>query len=316
MLLQLGVHIGQQNMSMDELRALWRRFDDAGLDWISVWDHLYEAPPAGGTIAHHEAVATAATLAADTTHARIGCLVFYVGYRNPGLLAKAAVTIDHISSGRFELGLGAGWHRWEAEAFGYDFPGPRTRLDMLDEAAGLIRRLLTEERTTHEGVHFRASNAAVVPGPVDGRLPIWIGGTGEKRTLRIAARHADGWNGSYVSASELRRLNGVLDRHCEELGRDPSEIERSTNVMFALGADADSSARAERVLAEQWGPMWERLSGGVLRGTPDEAIDQILEYHDAGAQMVNIAIRWPVDAEALHGYLTETIPAVRAALAR
>src|SRR5690606_9520968 len=86
--LQLGVHIGQQNMSMDELRALWRRFDDAGLDWISVWDLLSEAPPAGGTLAHHEAVATAATLAADTTPARVGWLVFYVGYRNPGLLAK------------------------------------------------------------------------------------------------------------------------------------------------------------------------------------------------------------------------------------
>src|SRR5690606_15877517 len=205
------------------------------------------------------------TLAADTTHARVGCLVFYVGYRNPGLLAKAAVTIDHISGGRFELGLGAGWHRWEAEAFGYDFPAPGTRLDMLDEAAGLIRRLLTEERTTHEGVHFRASNAAVVPGPVDGRLPIWIGGTGEKRTLRIAARHADGWNGSYVSASELRRLNGVLPLPALERPRRPRTRRRRA-------ADRDRCHRREADAADRRPPRrrLERLVRLGLRAAPPQ----------------------------------------------
>lgn len=312
-MLQLGAHIGQQNMSMADLRALWCRFDEAGLDWISVWDHLYEAPPAGGTIPHYEAVACLGALAADTTNARLGCLVFYVGYRNPGLLARAAITLDHISGGRFELGLGAGWHQWEAEAFGYDFPGPGERLDMLDEATGLIKSLLTQDRTTHDGAHFRASNASMLPGPVGDRLPIWIGGTGEKRTLRIAARHADGWNGSYVSPEEFARLGGVLDRHCDGIGRDPTEIERSTNLMFGLGADAASSARAEQTLAAQWGPMWQRLSAGVLLGTPDQAVERILAYHQAGAQMLNIAIRWPVDSEALDAYLTEVVPAVRAA---
>ncbi len=95
-------------------------------------------------------------LAADTQHARLGCLVFYVGYRNPGLLAKAAITIDHISGGRFELGLGGGWHEWEATAYGYDFPPVGQRLDMLDEAAGLINSYFTNERTTHDGAYFRA----------------------------------------------------------------------------------------------------------------------------------------------------------------
>ena len=120
--ISLGVHVGQQNMSMPEMRALWRDLDTRGVDWISAWDHLYEAPPNGGTEPHFESIATLSALASETSQARIGCLVFYVGYRNPALLAKAATTLDHISDGRFELGLGAGWHIWEANAHGFVFP--------------------------------------------------------------------------------------------------------------------------------------------------------------------------------------------------
>lgn len=309
--MQLGIHIGQQNMSMDAMRALWRRCD-GDLDWISVWDHLYEAPPAGGTIPNFEAVACLGALAADTQHARIGCLVFYVGYRNPGLLAKAATTIDHISGGRFELGLGGGWHQWEAEAYGYDFPSVGKRLDMLDEAAGLITSYFTNGRTTHDGEFFRAADASMLPAPVDGSMPIWIGGVGERRTLRMTARHATGWNAAYISPEEYRRLNGVLDRHCDELGRDPATIERSINLMFNLGVDDASAKRNEADLAAQWGPMWERVSAGALLGTPETAVESVLEYRDAGADLVNIAIRAPIDHEALEGYLTRTVPAVRA----
>ena len=108
--MQLGVHIGLQNMSMDELRTTWRRFDDAGIDWISIWDHLYEAPAAGGTTPLFEAVATLGALAAVTSKARLGCLMFCVPFRNPALLAKSLVAIDHLSGGRFVPGFGAGWH--------------------------------------------------------------------------------------------------------------------------------------------------------------------------------------------------------------
>ena len=172
MTISLGVHVGQQNMPMSEMRALWRKLDGAGVDWISAWDHFYEAPPRGGTQPHFEALATLGALAAETERARIGCLVFYVGYRNPALLAKAATTLDHISGGRFELGIGAGWHIWEASAYGYAFPDIGTRLDMLDEAAEVIRRLLTEERTTYSGRHFQVDDASCLPRPVQERLPI------------------------------------------------------------------------------------------------------------------------------------------------
>ncbi|MGF1597464.1 MAG: LLM class flavin-dependent oxidoreductase [Acidimicrobiales bacterium] len=319
MTVSLGAHVGQQNMTTDEMRAIWRWLDEAGLDWLSAWDHLYEAPPAGGTIPHYEAVATLGAMAVETTNVRLGCLVFYVGYRNPGLLAKAAVTLDHLSGGRFELGLGAGWHEWEAAAFGYDFPPLKTRLDMLDESVELISSLLTPptgdeiRRTTYEGSHVRADDASCLPAPVAGRLPIWIGGVGEKRTLRTAARTADGWNAAYIGPEEFGRLNGVLDSWCETEGRDPSTIERSVNLVFAMGADGEAAARAEAQLAADWGPMAERIRGGTLLGTPERAAEQVMAYVDAGADLVNVALRAPFDRQALSAYVEEVVAEVRAA---
>jgi F420-dependent oxidoreductase-like protein len=303
-----GVHIGQQNLTMADLRALWRRLDDAGVDWISVWDHLYEAPPAGGTVDHFEAAATLGALAADTRSARIGCLVFCVAYRNPGLLAKTATTIDHISGGRFELGLGAGWHQWEAEAFGYDFPPAGQRLDMLDEAVQLIRSLLTEPRTTHIGRYFRADNASCLPAPVQKPLPLWIGGTGERRTLRIAARHADGWNAAYVSAERYEHLVEVLDGHCHTEARDPSTIRRTVNLIFALDRDGIST---DDIIARQgWGPMTPVVREGALAGPPDAAGEQIQRYIESGAEGVNVALRAPWDDAVLDAYL-EQLPVFR-----
>ena len=309
---RFGAHAGQQNLTFDALRALWRRLDDGGMDWISAWDHFYEAPPAGGTQPHFEALATLGALAAETRHAQIGCLVFYVGYRNPALLAKAATTLDHISGGRFELGLGAGWHHWEAKAYGYDFPPLGTRLDMLDEAATLIRSMLSEQRTTFRGRHFQAEDASCLPRPVQSRLPIWIGGVGERRTLRLVAQHADGWNAAYVPPDEFARLSGVLDSWCAREARDPASIRRGINLAFNLGLDAADARREKARMAEDWGPMADRVRDGALLGTPNDAVRKIREYLDAGATDVNIALRAPWNSEALEAYLNEALPALRA----
>lgn len=311
--MKLGVHVGQQNLPMDELRRTWRDLDTAGVDWISVWDHLYEAPPEGGTVDHFEAIATLGALCADTSNARIGCLVFYVGYRNLGVIAKAATTLDHISGGRFELGLGAGWHAPEAKAFGYDFPRDGTRLDMLEEAVPVIRSLLTNDRTTHSGTYFRTEDASCLPKPVQERLPIWIGGVGEKRTLPIVAEHADGWNAAYVTPEEFARLNSVLEDRCNEIGRDSSEIRRVINLTFNLASnEADAKVQEERLKA-QWGEeLLPRVMGGGLNGTPDQAVERILAYRDAGATGLNVALRAPWDQAALDAYANEVIPAVRA----
>ena len=311
MALQLGAHLGQQNLTSDEIRALWRRFDQAGLDWISVWDHFYEAPPAGGTQPHFEAISLLGALAVETKRARIGCLVFYPGYRNPAALAKAATTIDHLSGGRFTLGLGAGWHEWEARAYGYDFPPIGTRMDMLDEALAIVRGLLTRDRTTFAGTHFRVDAASCLPAPVQRRLPLWVGGLGEKRTLRLAARHADGWNAAYVAPAEFARLSGVLDHWCEKEERNPREIARTVNLSFHLCADDAAAARVEGELRKQWGPAADRMLSGALIGTPDRAQETLAAYADAGAEAINVALRAPWDPEALDAYLDHVVPKAR-----
>ena len=310
--LSLGVHIGQQNMAMDDMRALWRKLDSSGVDWISARDHFYESPPKNGTEPHFEALATLGALAAETRQARIGCLVFYVGYRNPALLAKAATTLDHITGGRFELGLGAGWHIWEATAYGYPFPDIGTRLDMLEEAVQVVRSMLTEERTNFNGKHFQAVDASCLPRPVQRRLPIWIGGLGEKRTLKIAAGHADGWNAPYLPVGEFSRLNRALDHWCEEAGREPATITRGVNLAFNLGVDRAAVEQQRRRIAEDRRVPHGHTAEGSLLCTPDRAVERLAEYIAAGAQAINIALRPPWQAEALDAYLTEVMPRVRA----
>lgn len=308
--LRLGVHVGQQNMTMTDMRQLWRKLDEK-VDWISAWDHFYEAPPAGGTIDHFEAMTTLGALAAETRNAAIGVMVLYVGYRNPASIAKAAATLDHISNGRFELGLGAGWHVEEATAFGYDFPPIGTRLDMLEEATTIIRGMLTQERTTFNGSHYSVENASNLPMPVQERLPIWIGGVGEKRTLKIVAEQADGWNAAYISAENFARLNSVLDQWCEEAAREPATLDRSIHLTFNLGTTQASVDAQRAQLREAWGPAASRIERGALLCTPNEAVDRLNQYRENGASMINIALRAPWDEEALDAYLEEVIPQVR-----
>jgi alkanesulfonate monooxygenase SsuD/methylene tetrahydromethanopterin reductase-like flavin-dependent oxidoreductase (luciferase family) len=305
---QFGVHIGPQKATMTELRSLWRWLDGAGVDWISVWDHLYEAPEEGGTQPHFEAVATLAAMAADTTRARLGCLVFCALYRNVGLLAKSVVTVDHVSGGRFELGIGSGWYDAEALAYGLRFPGPGDRFDILAEQVDVLRAWLRGERVTAHGSHLDLEDASLLPCPL-GRMPIWIGGVGPRRTLRLAGAAADGWNAAYVGAAEFRALNGVLDDWCAKAGRPVEAVERSINLMFALSHDDARSARA--TIEEQWGDGAARVRDGSLLGRPDDVLEQVAPYIEAGTDLVNVVVRPPWDQELLDAYCTEVIPAMR-----
>jgi alkanesulfonate monooxygenase SsuD/methylene tetrahydromethanopterin reductase-like flavin-dependent oxidoreductase (luciferase family) len=312
---QFGVHVGQQNASMDQLIALWRRLDTA-VDWISIWDHLYEAPPDGGLTPHYEAVASLGALASVTQSARIGCLMFCVPFRNPAVLAKSCVAIDHIANGRFEPGFGAGWHEPEFKAHGIDFPHIGARFEMLTEGLEIITAMLNrEEATTFSGSHFHVEDVTCVPGPVKGTLPLWAGGRGPNRTPAIAARYADGWNVPYVGPNEFRRLNHRIDEACELVDRNPATLERSINLAFHMGADEVSAAAERRKISEHWGPeMAERITAGALTGTPDQAIEQLAGFRAAGADLINIALRFPVDNEALEMYLDQVIPEARKAL--
>lgn len=225
-----GVHTGQQNCSLEELRRVWRYVDQAGFDWLSIWDHFYEAPPIDGNGSCFEAVSALALMAADTVKVRIGCLVFCVNYRHPAVLAKALATIDHASEGRLEAGLGAGWHEQEYRDYGIPFAPIAVRQNQLEEFVQIVRSMLTGDSTTFAGKYFQLSNARCNPKPKQKRLPLWIGGGGEKRTLRTAARYADGWNLAYMSPEVFRHKNQVLDDWCEREDRDPATLARTVNV--------------------------------------------------------------------------------------
>jgi alkanesulfonate monooxygenase SsuD/methylene tetrahydromethanopterin reductase-like flavin-dependent oxidoreductase (luciferase family) len=189
---------------------------------------------------------------------------------------------------------------------------------MLEEGVPLIKRLLDpgEDRTTFEGRYFRADRAACLPGPVGGRrLPIWIGGVGPKRTPRLAARHADGWNAAYIGPEEYGTLNAAIDQACEAEGRDPATLQRSINLLFMLSTNEAGAAAAERGLTEQWGAMAARVQAGALMGTPEAAVERIAAYAAAGANGLNVALRAPWEPEALDAYLEVVVPAARAALA-
>jgi alkanesulfonate monooxygenase SsuD/methylene tetrahydromethanopterin reductase-like flavin-dependent oxidoreductase (luciferase family) len=309
--MKFGLHIGQQNLSIEELRRLWRWADGAGFDWVDVWDHFYEAPPVDGNGSCFEATTCMAAIACETRNVRIGVLVLGMNYRHPAVLANALCTIDQLSGGRLEIGLGAGWHVPEYTAYGIPFLPIKERMDILEEGVQVVRLLTTVDRANFAGRYFQLKDAACYPKGVQARPRIWVGGNGEKRTLRIAARHADGWNSPYTSPAEFGRLDKVLDSWCEREGRDPGGIERNENLSFHMAANGTAAAeRAEQHFRDTWGAAADVMRGrGVVIGGAAQAIDLVGRYGDAGAARVNIAIRPPVDWDALETWASEVIPA-------
>ncbi len=307
--MKFGVHSGQQDTTYDELRKLWRLADSSGFSWVSVWDHFYDVPYVDGSSPVFETISIMTALAAETENVRVGCLVASTGFRTPAVLAKAATTVDHVSGGRATLGLGAGWHAKEYEAYGYDFPAPKQRLDMLEESVQIIQGLLTQPRTTFEGSYYSVRDAQFNPKPVQAKLPVWIGGVGERRSIPMAARYADGWNAAYVSPRAFARKNAVLDEACERIGRDPAELERSVNLGFYIRADAAEAERAKDDFYTAWSNMARDRDTGMLFGTPDEAVEQIARYVETGVDLINIALRPPYDWDAIQAFIEDVLPA-------
>jgi F420-dependent oxidoreductase-like protein len=226
-----------QNPSIDELRAVWRVADEAGFDHCWCMDHLASLGPRDdGPI--FEAWSLLAGMAVATSRTRIGCMVTGNTYRHPAVLAKAAVTADHLSGGRLEFGLGAGWAENEHTMLGLPFGTRGDRADRLEEACEIIRSLWTQPRTTFDGKHYKLTDAVAEPKPLQQpHPPIWIGGSGPQRTLRITARYADVWNAAGGSPEQVAEASAVLDQRCAEIGRDPGEIRRSVQARVTEASD-------------------------------------------------------------------------------
>jgi F420-dependent oxidoreductase-like protein len=214
--------------------------------WDGVWfsDHLM--PSSGDPLSPvNESFTTLAALAATVPRLRLGHLVAGNTYRHPALVAKMAAGIDRISGGRFVLGLGAAWQQNEHDRYGIPFPNTPQRMARLDEACHVIRSLLDNETTTFKGSHYCLRDAPLSPKPVHGLLPLLIGGGGERLLLRIVARHADEWN-VFAAPDVLRHKLGILDRHCQAVGRDPSQIKRSVVL------DPPREQRGDISLIQSW----------------------------------------------------------------
>jgi len=310
--MRFGLHAGPQDCTITDLRRLWRIADEQGFHWCSVWDHLYSvsdlSDPAKPSF---EAIATMAALASETRHVRVGSLVFCVGYRNPGVLAKAAVTIDHLSGGRCELGLGAGWNEAEFRAFGLPFLPIRDRLDQLEETAVVLRRLFDGERVTFAGKRVHLHDAICEPRPLQPHLRLWIGGQGDKRLLRIVARHADGWSVPFLAPEVYAQRNATLDQWCERERRDPAAITRTINVGLAIGPNEAAARRQEENLQLMFGPLVDFVRPGILIGTPAQVIDRIGVYATAGVEWVILALRAPFDWDGLDCFVRDVMPAFR-----
>ena len=219
----------------------------------------------------HEAWSVLAAVAASVPRVRIGPLVAGNTYRNPALTAKIAATIDHISGGRVVLGLGAGWQENEHQKYGFDFSTVKGRLDRLDEAVEIIVSLLTNGRTNYQGEHYTVLDAPLDPKPIQTKIPLMIGGGGRKRTLRTAAIHADEWN-YWGMPEDIAELCAVLDAHCDDVGRDPSEIQRSACALMFI---AESEEKLERFRDQDFGRA-------TIVGTPTEVVDIVGDYAEAG----------------------------------
>jgi F420-dependent oxidoreductase-like protein len=302
--MKVGALLWPQTNSWPILRDAAIRADRAGLDSLWTWDHLmsivgpWEQPILEGWT-------TLAALAAITERPTLGLMVGANTFRNPGLTAKLATTLDQVSGGRAVLGIGGAWFEREHDAYGFDETwgsGFGERLDRLDESVMLLRRLLDGERFDHAGRFYTMRDALCEPRPLQARLPILIGGSGPQKTLRTTARYADAWN-TGGTVDELRASDAILRERCDEVGRNHEEIERTVTVWLSI---RDDPAEAQRVLAANAEANGSSADGEDYVGSPEKIADELRPIVELGFRHILIDSMAPYDAETL-----ERLPEVR-----
>ncbi|UFU04502.1 LLM class F420-dependent oxidoreductase [Ruania suaedae] len=264
---------------------------DAGA-WDSIWvyDHFHTTPEPSDE-ATHEAWSLMAAFAASTSRVKLGQMCTCMAYRNPAYLAKVAATVDVISGGRAQMGIGGGWYEHEWRAYGYGFPRAGVRLGMLDEGVQIMRQAWTEGSATLDGTHYQVDGAIVQPRPLqEGGLPLWIAGGGEKVTLRIAARYATHTNFD-GSPEGFAHKSAILAEHCAQVGTDVDAIVRSSNYNVAIGATEAEVADRLRLLQERMTSslgderaraITEQYRTSLTTGTPEQIVERLSAMQEAG----------------------------------
>lgn len=308
--LKWGLQSSPQHVSYPELLQLWQRAEALGYDSAWLFDHFMPITGERGGPCF-EGWTLLSALAAQTQRLHVGCLVTSVIYRHPAVLAKMGATLDVISDGRLELGIGAGW--FEAEALAYGMPFPRTgeRLAQLDEALQVIRSLWTEDYSDFKGRHFSLTQARCEPKPIQKPTPkIWVGGQGEKVTLRIVAERADGWDTDMLPLELYAHKLEVLTQHSERAGRDPATIRKMIHFAGAIAEDERTAQQRAEALAQEWQTNVAELQGRVLLGTPQQAAEQLMAYIERGVEHFVLSLAAPYDMQMVELYINEVAPLV------
>jgi F420-dependent oxidoreductase-like protein len=283
---EIGVKTSQGGLlgNYANLKQVWVEADRLGFHSGWLFDHLFELPLFGPSQEPClESWTVLSALSSETKSLRLGVTVMCVSYRNPAVLAKMSSTLDVISSGRFELGIGAGWAKTEHEAYGISFGKPRERVERLDEAVTIIKKMWTEENWSYQGKYYSINGAVCEPKPTQKpRPPIWIGGGGEKLTLRAVAKHADGCNFIGLSLGEYKRKLEVLSKHCDSVGRSISSVRKSWQGGVIIGRNSAEVKDKLQSAVKSGGVSNLDIESHNIVGTPDQCIQRIGEYLDIG----------------------------------
>jgi alkanesulfonate monooxygenase SsuD/methylene tetrahydromethanopterin reductase-like flavin-dependent oxidoreductase (luciferase family) len=297
--MRFGAQLWSQHTTWPEFRDSALAAEASGWDSVWTWDHLLAIfGPWDQPI--FEGWTTLAALGPLTSRVRLGLMVGANTFRNPGLTAKLATTLDHVSGGRAVLGIGGAWFEREHDAFGFGEAFGASvgeRLDRLDESVTVLRRLLDGERFTHAGRFYTLRDALCEPRPVQSHLPILVGGSGPRKTLRTVAERADAWNTS-GTIEEVRDRLGILDEHCAAVGRDRGEIELTISFPITI---RDTTAAANAAAAQLYAinGVENAGAGPHLQGPPQLVADAIAPYRDLGFSTVIVRLAAPHDRETI-----------------
>lgn len=270
---KFGLFYPQVGQSFDAYRERAQLADELGFDSVFCVDHMWQRGMP--EVDHLEAWTLLSALAPVTRKVRLGALVLCNSYRNPALLAKMASSLDHVSGGRLVLGIGAGWMEEEYRGYGYPFPGTLARIEQLDEALEVIKRLFTEKCADFQGKYYTLNQAYNRPSPAQKpHPPILIGGGGEKHMLRVVARHADIWNCPNNHSLQFEKRLAALKKHCDDLERDFSEIEVSEQSFIVVGRDEADFKKKWEMAKMLLGQAFD-LENSAFRGTPEQVVEQL-----------------------------------------